>query len=217
MKVAEQAKAGIRRVLAENLDQERAEAEADRRVLQRRIQRLKDERQKLLDGYYAGAIPVDLLKSEQERIGRGTADTEKALRKLSVKFDRVEEIITRAMAWVDSLHLAYLAADEQVRRLLNQSIFKRVFIGPDGVVRVEYTDGIVDLVVEDGQELVEQVGEASADKVVAVGEADEGHRNEIRPGRRTRAYHRMSADHGWNVKRLVEVSGLEPPTSTLRT
>jgi hypothetical protein len=121
------------------------------------------------------------------------------------------------MAWVDSLQLAYLAADDQVRRLPNQADFREVFIGPDGVMRVEYTDGIVDLVVDDLQEWVKQVGDTSEDNIEAVTETDQRYDNEIRPGRRTRAYHRRSFGHGWNVKRLVEVSGLEPPTSTLRT
>ena len=33
---------------------------------QRRIQRLKDERKKLLDGYYAGAIPLEVLKTDPD-------------------------------------------------------------------------------------------------------------------------------------------------------
>ena len=42
----------------------------------RRIQRLKDERKKLLDGYYAGAIPLEVLKTEQDRVGQGLAQAE---------------------------------------------------------------------------------------------------------------------------------------------
>ena len=34
----------------------------------RRIRKLEDERTKLLDGYYAGAIPLELMKHEQTRI-----------------------------------------------------------------------------------------------------------------------------------------------------
>ena len=125
----------IRDVLAEDLADERAEAETDRRVQQRRIQKLKDERQKLLDGYYAGAIPLDQLKSEQDRIGRGLASAEDRLSKLVTKFDRIEEVITRAMAWVDQLHLAYQAATEQVRRLLNQALYTHIFIDQNRVTR----------------------------------------------------------------------------------
>ena len=33
----------------------------------RRIRKLEDERTKLLDGYYAGAIPLELMKHEQTR------------------------------------------------------------------------------------------------------------------------------------------------------
>jgi hypothetical protein len=40
-----------------------------------------------------------------------------------------------------TLDTAYTAATEQVRRLLNQALYRQVFISHDGVVRVVYTDG----------------------------------------------------------------------------
>jgi site-specific DNA recombinase len=81
-------------VLAEDLEDELQESEIERRSQERIIQRLKDERKKLLDGYYAGAIPVDLLKSEQDRITHGLADAENRLKRLAVKFDEITELPT---------------------------------------------------------------------------------------------------------------------------
>jgi hypothetical protein len=40
----------------------------DRNVASRRIQHLSEQRKKLFDAHYAGAIPLDLLKEEQDRI-----------------------------------------------------------------------------------------------------------------------------------------------------
>ena len=226
VRVNEHSKAGIRRVLSEDLEDERAEAETDRRVQQRRIQKLKDERQKLLDGYYAGAIPLDLLKTEQERIGRGLAQAEERLGKLTTTFDRVEDVITRAMAWADQLHLAYQAAEEPVRRLLNQAIFKRVFVGPDGVVRVEYTEGFTELLAADDEEDVAVLVEAFEtegtvkkidQEAIAGSSAAKKRHQHKRPGGRARAYHRSSLGHGWDVKRLVETMGLEPTTPCLQS
>jgi DNA invertase Pin-like site-specific DNA recombinase len=209
VKVKQSAKDGIRRVLTEDLDDERAEADTDRRVQERRIQSLKDERQKLLDGYYAGAIPLDMLKTEQDRIGRGLASAETRLGKLATTFDQVEEVITRAIAWADQLHLAYQAASEQVRRLFNQAIFKQVFIGADGVAWVEYTDGFAELLEDGTEQEVAQDGVVEMAGLISVGPTG----NDKRPGRRARTYRRSSCDQGWNVKRLVELEGIEPSSA----
>ncbi len=45
------------------------ESETERRDLNRQAERLEDEQMKLLQAHYAGAIPIPLLKKEQDRIG----------------------------------------------------------------------------------------------------------------------------------------------------
>lgn len=203
VRVTEDAKVGIRRVLDEDLAEERQEVESERRMKQRAIQRLKDERQKLLDGYYAGAIPVDLMKSEQERIGRGLAEAEARLAGLAVKFEDLEATITKAMAWADHLHAAYQAADDQVRRLFNQAVFEQVFIGPNGVSRVKFTEGFEYLMGQRESGVEQIAGASESTESVAPGEGP----NDKRPGRSARAYYRNPLGHGWNVKRLVGCSG----------
>lgn len=220
VKVKQSAKDGIRRVLTEELDDEQAEADTDRRVQERRIRTLKDERQKLLDGYYAGAIPLDLLKVEQDRIGRGLALAEDRLAKLGSKFTDIEGVITRAIAWADQLHVAYQAATDQVRRLFNQAVFKQVFVGRDGVVRVEYTDGFAELLEDGTEQAGEELGAAmepgqdSAEVALVISVKRD--RNDKRPGRRARTYRRSSVHLGWDVKRLVELEGIEPSSAKCR-
>lgn len=215
VRIPEKRKAEIRRSVAEDLDDVRAEAESERRAQERRIQRLQDERQKLLDGYYAGAIPVDVLKSEQVRIGRGLAQAEDRLGKLSAQFDQIEDVITRAIAWVDSLHEAYQAATEQVRRQLNQALYTQVFIGQDGVVRVQYTDGFAWLMGEEDEEAgadsaIEEVSDGVsaelAQEVLVVSSPVKAGHNGKRPGQGARAHCRRSAARGWYVKQLVSWS-----------
>jgi hypothetical protein len=195
-------------------DQQAATALRGRR--QRRIQKLKDERQKLLDGYYAGAIPLDMLKTEQDRIGRGLAAAEDRLGKLTGQFDHIEEVITRAMAWVDSLHEAYQAATEQVRRLLNQALYTQMFISQDGVMRVAYTEGFAWLLGEEDEESAASEDQAATvagqnevrlEAAVVVRFERAGRCNDKRPGRRAGAHARGSLDHGWNVKRFGGAGG----------
>jgi hypothetical protein len=157
---------------------------------------------------------LDLLKSEQDRITYGVAEAEKRLNRLDVKFDEITDVVTRAMAWCDNLHAAYLAADEYVRRQLNQAVFKAIYVTQDGITRVEYTDGMADLLAPD------QLGEAEAQalpapnvKMIRTAEV----RNDKRPGNQSRTYHRISYADGWNVSRLVGMAGFEPTTSSSRT
>ena len=59
--------------LTEELEAEIVERQAEdserRVVLTRTLAKLADERGKLLQAFYANAIPLDLLKAEQDRIG----------------------------------------------------------------------------------------------------------------------------------------------------
>jgi site-specific DNA recombinase len=56
---------------------EQAEAEAARQ--RRRLAKVNEEREKLLHAYYAGAVPVDLLRSEQDRLATETRQAERHL------------------------------------------------------------------------------------------------------------------------------------------
>lgn len=56
----------IRAKLGRALSRMREQAEAIRQ--RQRLAKLGEEREKLLHAYYAGAIPVDLLRQEQDRL-----------------------------------------------------------------------------------------------------------------------------------------------------
>jgi hypothetical protein len=58
----------------------REQAEVARQ--RRRLAKLKEEREKLLHAYYAGAVPVDLLRSEQDRLTSETRQAERHLEAL---------------------------------------------------------------------------------------------------------------------------------------
>ncbi len=106
-----------------------------------------------------------------------------------------------------------------MRRLLNQALYEQVFVNQDGVVRVVYTEGFAWLLgVEEERLSAETSQEASkvtGDNVIELVVNRE--QRDKRPGPGTRTYHRNLLGDGLNVRCLVEVSGFEPPTSTLRT
>jgi DNA invertase Pin-like site-specific DNA recombinase len=131
--------------LAETAEAISAELEAEqtfvvdeRRRQQERLRQLDDERVKLLHAHYAGAVPIDLLKREQDRITSDIAATTAALAATAFTAEQIETTIERAVAWAQSCHQAYLAASPVQRRLMNQAFFTRVLVTEDGITGWEY-------------------------------------------------------------------------------
>ena len=109
-------------------------------ALTNRLAALAEERQKLLRAYYANAIPLDLLKRDQERI---TAQEHKAKTELAAteaNLDKWQEVLTLAIKLAGSCHAAYLKASPKVRRRFNEAVLKAVYIENGKVKRAEFTD-----------------------------------------------------------------------------
>jgi DNA invertase Pin-like site-specific DNA recombinase len=123
----------IEAMLTDELTATRTHAETEQRALSTQRQRLVHERSKLLKAHYAGAIPLDLLKTEQDRIGGQLDVLEARLAAGQVQFDRIEHNLKTALDFATDCHRAYLAANHQTRRLLNQALFEALYIEIDGV------------------------------------------------------------------------------------
>lgn len=109
-------------------------------ALTKTLATLAEERQKLLRAYYANAIPLDLLKSEQDRI---TAVEEKAKAELATTEADLEgwaEVLKLAIRLAARCHSAYLTAPPKVRRGFNEAVLKSVYIKDRKIERVEYTE-----------------------------------------------------------------------------
>lgn len=108
-------------------------AETVRRDLTTERQRLTDQRKKLLDAHYAGAVPLDLLKQEQDRITALIEGIDGRLEAETGDFEKVLANLDRAVALIRDCHGAYLAAGPQVRREYNQALFQRIYVDGDEV------------------------------------------------------------------------------------
>ena len=100
---------------------EQAEVEIVRQ--RRRLAKLGEEREKLLHAYYAGAVPVDLLRSEQERLSTETAQAERHLEAADASFGDIADTLAKALGLLTDCHTAYLAAPGHLRRQWNQALF----------------------------------------------------------------------------------------------
>lgn len=91
------------------------------------------ERTRLLQAHYAGAVPLELLKTEQDRITGQLELIESRLDATSSHFDTVQANLKLALDLAGDCHRAYLQADDRTRRLLNQALFDMLYIDEDGV------------------------------------------------------------------------------------
>jgi DNA invertase Pin-like site-specific DNA recombinase len=88
---------GLREMLMREIRQNRQAADTERVYEQTRRQRLEERRRKLLEGYMAGAVPVDLLKEEQRRLTTELDASLERLKALEVEFETVERNLNEAL------------------------------------------------------------------------------------------------------------------------
>jgi site-specific DNA recombinase len=136
-------------VLDALLDQQATiEDERERQAL--RLRQLEDEQMKLLHAHYADAIPVDLLKREQVRIGQELVSTRALLEVSVTSSQRLEETAKAAVRLAANCHATYLAAAPAARRLMNNAFFKKILVTEDGVVGWEYSEPFAALMAAHG-------------------------------------------------------------------
>lgn len=117
-------------VRAELTDHHEEQA-AERERQQHRIYRLESERQKLLQAHYVGAVPLDLLKSEQQRILAELGTAEHLLNAACVEHVAIETSIHTALKRIENCHEIYAAAGAQFRRQMNQASFTRIEVSDE--------------------------------------------------------------------------------------
>ena len=84
--------------ILEQIAELREDSGIERTRLVTRQRRALSERRKLLEAHYAGAVPLDLMKSEQERLGEELEYIESRLSAMEMKFDTVERNLKAALS-----------------------------------------------------------------------------------------------------------------------
>lgn len=95
------------------------------------VEQLTDERLKLLQAHYAGAVPLDLLRVEQQRIAERLDSSERKLARLRGELDDPKANLDRALDYLVNIATAYKRGTPQIRRKMNQALFDRVKITDD--------------------------------------------------------------------------------------
>ncbi|WP_136587382.1 hypothetical protein [Microbacterium hydrothermale] len=100
----------------------------------RRHRALKNEQSALMKTHYAGAVPLAILKSEMDRITREVDATEHQIASSEQALEQLDDQLERALEVARLCHEQYVNAIPAERRLLNQGLFTKLFIGQDGSV-----------------------------------------------------------------------------------
>ena len=130
--------------LTEELEAEiverQTEASERRVLLTRTLAKLADERGKLLQAFYANAIPLELLKTEQDRIGFAEHAAKDELQATEGDLEGWQDVLRTAIQLAGDCHAAYLKARPSVRRRFNDAVLEGVYIKDRKIDRAEFSE-----------------------------------------------------------------------------
>ena len=180
------------RLLAE-MEAANEDVKALRRDLTLQRDRLEDRRRKLVDAHLAGAIPVDLMREEQDRLTAELVGINNRLAGIDVEFESMQRTLAVAIDITTDCFEMYRIAPDWVRRLLNQAFFVRIEV------------------------------DVEEEELIVTGELAEPFKSlhdltKVSPSRRqTKPPTGIKPVGGSNNAVLVDPRGFEPLTSSMRT
>ncbi len=125
-------------MLHARFDEMMSEGAAELAGLASRRAELEGEQQKLLHAHYAGAIPLNLLKKEQDRITSSLDTIEYRVSAHHGHYADARANLDDSLKLLSNAAEIYEHADDANRRLLNQALFKAIYVDEDNDVRVGY-------------------------------------------------------------------------------
>jgi site-specific DNA recombinase len=100
------------------------------------------ERSKLLTAHYADAIPLDLLKVEQERISLSLNFIDRELSSMVGDSTRITDHLDGILSLLQHCEEAYKEAKPQQRRMMNQAVADEIYIDEDGSAYFELDETV---------------------------------------------------------------------------
>ena len=148
-----------------------------------------------MQAHYADAIPLSVLKREQDRI---VAELDQVTRRIDAHFGDYADArghLYDALGLLANCANIYTRCDDTNRRLCNQAFFTKIYIDEDNELRVEHNLPFEMLL--DPQVNANALTWADAHK--------------------TRTSTNVPVGKGSSLVRAVDPGGIEPPTFSLRT
>lgn len=177
----------IKAVLGQVFDALAESTSDERTLLAGQKAKLEAEQVKLLQAHYADAVPIDLLKTEQDRIRASLHAITSRLDTLATTYDNARIGLDAILGLLTDIGDLYAKAEPAERRMLNRALFDRITIDDEDQATLE-----------------------PARTIATILDAIPRPHNE-------RTLPRDHAGQGSNVQLYVEVTGLEPVTPCLQS
>ncbi|MEN3283361.1 MAG: site-specific recombinase [Solirubrobacteraceae bacterium] len=213
----------------EHFEQRMAVSSDERSKNDEDLARLARQERKLLHAHYEDQISDELFGQEQQRIRRERVAVEMLNAKLQIDHEAGLRLVRQALALTEDIQNAYALAGPQARRIFNQAFFERLLIDReqvDGDVLAEPYATLLDPDLErklamNGSDAAVAVGWdlGSSGLEIALAEQQESRRDFEPAGGagNARTPTLLSLRGGSHVETMVELGGLEPPTSWVRS
>jgi site-specific DNA recombinase len=198
----------IRKALAEDLGERVSTARHEIERCQGVLDEIKEQERKLLNMHYEDRISSELFDDEQARLRQRRQNAETLIERLGVGYQDVAETLDLALEIIsEDLQGLYLRADDTIRRLINQAIFKALYLSDEEITRAELAEPFIQLHrLQNNMRSV--VDAATAEKPLGGGRTAKG----SRPNRG-----QEPLDVGSISDVMVEPTGIEPVTSCLQS
>lgn len=118
----------LRQMLVRQFDDLHTANKAARQTLAAERDNLRDERRSQLHAHHAGAVPLDLLKEEQDRIARRLVFLDAQIDAGQIEYDQAKAHLEDCLALAGDMHAIYMSIDDSLRRICNQAFFERIHV-----------------------------------------------------------------------------------------
>ncbi len=106
----------LRELVTSEFDRLQATTKQQQEAYAREREDLVAERTKLLQAHYAGAVPLELLKTEQERIAKRLSFLEAQIEAGTLEYEQAQAHLEDCLALAGDCHAIYLSIDDSLRR-----------------------------------------------------------------------------------------------------
>jgi site-specific DNA recombinase len=137
--------ATIRAAVSAVLAGMKAESDRETKRQRQRVATLDAERDKLMQAFYADAVPMPQLKREQDRIAGELAQAEQLVALASEDLMDGEAVLHMALDLLEPCAAAYVESSPVNRRIWNQTFFHRLNVRVDGIESHERAEPVDEL------------------------------------------------------------------------
>ncbi len=92
---------------------------------------LGDRRTKLLHAHLDGAVPLDLMKEEQDKIARRLAFLDAQINAGDIEYDQAKAHLDDFLTLAGDCHKLYMSIDDSLRRIAIQAFFDKLYVQDD--------------------------------------------------------------------------------------